>query len=103
MDDEVDFGILMTSFFAKKGYDVYTALSIYDGLRVLEEQRPEYIFFDNNLPDGLGWSNAQLVLDNYPDTRLVLMSALQIPTTSSKNFSILYKPHIVDELQKMFP
>ncbi len=103
VDDEVDFGIVMSSFFTKKGYNVYTAMSITDGLKILEEQRPEYIFFDNNLPDGLGWSNAQFVLNTYPETRLVLMSALQTPTTSAQNFSILYKPYIVDDLQKMFP
>ncbi len=103
VDDEKDFGILMTTFFVKKGYEACSATSIYEGMKILEEQRPDYIFLDNNLPDGLGWSNATMVLEKYPDTHLILMSALQVPTTSSTRFSILYKPNIVVELEKMFP
>ncbi len=103
IDDEVDFGILMNAFFKKKGYEVYTALSIYEGLRILEEQHPDYIFFDNNLPDGSGWSNAKMVSEKYPDTHLVLMSAMQIPTHFPTHFNIVYKPFIVNELHNMFP
>jgi DNA-binding response OmpR family regulator len=103
VDDEVDFGILMTTFFVKKGYQACSATSIYEGMKMLEEQRPDYIFLDNNLPDGLGWGNAKMVIEKYPQTRLILMSALQVPTTSSSLFSILYKPNVVVELEKMFP
>lgn len=103
VDDEVDFGILMTSFFVKRGFEACSATSIYEGMKMLEEYRPDYVFLDNNLPDGLGWGNAKIVLEKYPQTRLILMSALQVPTTSSTLFSILYKPNVVFELEKMFP
>ena len=49
IDDEVDFGLLMKSFFKPKNYDVFIAHTIADGLKTLEEQKPDFLFLDNNL------------------------------------------------------
>ena len=102
IDDEEDFGVLMTEFFSKRGYQVFIAPSIAQGLQILESENPDFIFLDNNLPDGLGWGEAEFILMNYPNTRLNLMSAMEVPKTSASSFNILYKPFITDELNKIF-
>jgi len=102
IDDEEDFGFLMTEFFSKKGFKVFLASSIAKGLEILESENPDFTFLDNNLPDGYGWSEAEFILMNYPHTRLNLVSALEVPKTSASSFQILYKPYIKDELNRIF-
>ena len=102
IDDEEDFGFLMSEFFSKRGYTVFVASSIAEGLQILENKNPDFIFLDNNLPDGLGWGEAEYILMNYPNTQLNLISAMDVPKTSASAFNILYKPFIKDELTKIF-
>lgn len=102
IDDEPDFGFLMKTFFNKRGFDVLIANSLAKGLQLLKEEHPDYIFLDNNLPDGLGWGKTDFILANYPSVNLNLISALEVPKTSNSSFRILYKPFIKDELVKMF-
>ena len=102
MDDEADFGLLMREFFDKKGYRVFLASSIATGLCLLQQEKPDVMLLDNNLPDGLGWGKTEFILANYPKTQLILVSAMDVPKTSSSSFSILYKPLIKGELNKMF-
>ena len=102
IDDEKDFGTLMKSFFAPRNYEVYVSYTIADGMKVLEEQRPDFIFLDNNLPDGLGWGKTEFILVNYPQSHLNLISAMEVPKTSASSFRILYKPTLREELTKMF-
>jgi DNA-binding response OmpR family regulator len=102
VDDEEDFGFLMTQFFSKKGYTTFIASSIAEGLQILENENPDFLFLDNNLPDGLGWGEAEYILMNYPKTQLNLISAMQVPKTSASTFNILYKPLITEELDRIF-
>jgi DNA-binding NtrC family response regulator len=101
VDDEADFTLLMTEYFTNRGFDVYTAGSISEGLKILADERPEYIFLDNNLPDGLGWGNIEYILVNYPKTQLNLISAFHVPKTSSSAFRILEKPLLLEDLKKL--
>ena len=91
IDDEEDFGMLMKRFFSQKNYDVYVAYTISDGLKLLDEHLPDIIFLDNNLPDGYGWDKTDYILSTYPQTQLNLISALNVPKTSSSSFRILEK------------
>ena len=102
IDDEEDLGILFQRFFIPKHIDVYVAHTIADGMRLLEEQNPDFLFLDNNLPDGLGWGKTEYILINYPKTQLNLISALDVPKTSASTFRILEKPLLLEELTKMF-
>jgi DNA-binding response OmpR family regulator len=102
IDDEEDFGMLMRRFFSQKNYDVYVAYTIADGLKLLDEHLPDIIFLDNNLPDGYGWDKTEYILATYPQTQLNLISALNVPKTSSSSFRILEKQMLLKELPKMF-
>ena len=102
IDDEVDFGVLMKNFFSVRQYEVYVAYTIADGMKILDEERPDLIFLDNQLPDGFGWGKTEFILLNYPQAALNLISAMEVPVTSATGFRILHKPYLRDELAKMF-
>ena len=102
IDDELDFRYLMQGFFSKRGHHVVAAGSIQEGLKILQEEKPDFILLDNYLPDGFGWSKTEFITTNYPWARLILMSGLQVPKTSASSFSILYKPLMTEELLKLF-
>jgi len=102
VDDEVDFGLLMKSFFSNRKIEVYIANSIAEGLTILEREKPDHIFLDNNLPDGYGWGKTEYILEHYPHTQVNLISALDTPQTSASSFRILNKAFLKEELIKMF-
>jgi DNA-binding response OmpR family regulator len=101
IDDEKDFGFLMKSFFSPKNYDVHIAYTLADGMKMLDEENPDVIFLDNNLPDGLGWGKTEYILVHHPTAQLNLISALNVPKTSASTFRILEKPLHFEELQKI--
>jgi DNA-binding response OmpR family regulator len=102
VDDEADFGLLMKNFFSNREFEVYIANSIEEGLTILEREKPDHIFLDNNLPDGYGWGKTKFILEHYPHTQLNLISSLDTPQTSASSFRILNKASLRDELKKMF-
>ena len=61
-------------------------------------EKPEYVFLDNSLPDGMGWGKTEFILANYPLTHLNLVSALDVPKTSASTFRILEKPVSINEI-----
>jgi len=102
IDDEEDFGMLMKRFFSQKNYEVFVAYTIEDGMKILDDETPDVVFLDNNLPDGYGWDKTEYILAKYPLTQLNLISALNVPKTSASSFRILEKQMLLKELPKMF-
>jgi len=102
IDDERDFGLLLKGYFTGKKYDVSLSYTIEEGMKALEEIKPDYIFLDNNLPDGLGWGKTEYILNKYPNIQLNLISAYHVPKTNANSFRILEKPISFDELNHIF-
>lgn len=102
IDDEKDLGLILKDYFTKRKYEVFVSYTIKDGMKMLDEVHPDYIFLDNNLPDGSGWGKTEYILSNYPGTELNLISAYHVPKTSATNFRILEKPLTLEELDKLF-
>jgi response regulator of citrate/malate metabolism len=63
-------------------------------MQLLESERPDIIFLDNNLPDGLGWDMVPYIFSTHPRIKLNLISAYQPTSTifESKNLKIWEKP-----------
>ncbi|HTJ48856.1 MAG TPA: response regulator [Cyclobacteriaceae bacterium] len=101
IDDEIDFGFLMKETFSKKGYTVLLANTMEEALEILKEETPDFIFLDNDLPDGFGWSKTQFILINHPNSQLILISGMDVPKTTSSSFRILHKPFVKDELNRI--
>jgi DNA-binding NtrC family response regulator len=102
IDDERDFGLLLKGFFARKHYDVCVSYTIEEGMKALEEIKPDFIFLDNNLPDGLGWGKIEYIVKNYPKSQLNLISAYHTPKTTPNTIRVLEKPISIDDLDKLF-
>ncbi|RYY69336.1 MAG: response regulator [Chitinophagaceae bacterium] len=98
IDDEADLRMLLKSYFENKNCEVMLAETLDEGMVALEVFKPDHIFLDNNLPDGVGWSKAQHILANYPQCQLNLMSGYLVPKTSAMNFRIIEKPLSFAEL-----
>lgn len=102
IDDEPDFGLLLKNFFVKKNYEVFVCYTLAEGMKMLDAVKPDHIFLDNNLPDGLGWSKTEYILHEYPNVDLSLISAYYVPKTSATSFRIMEKPIALEELNLLF-
>lgn len=103
IDDEADFCLLIKNYFVKKNYEVYISHTLKEGMDFLENVKPDILFLDNNLPDGLGWEKTEFICTHYPNTRINLISAYQYNPTISQQFSsikIWEKPISLTDLNK---
>lgn len=98
IDDDEDFGLALTIFFDAKPYHLFLAHTLSAGLFILEKERPEHIFLDNGLPDGLGWEKAEYIMAKYPKVQLNLISALHVPRPPVPVHRILQKPISLDDM-----
>jgi DNA-binding NtrC family response regulator len=101
VDDEEDFRTVMRQIFESRGYRVITADNFSDGLLLLEQHKPNLLFLDNKLPDGFGWKNLDYIRTHFPKTEVTLISAFDVPKTSSSSFTILEKPIAIEDIDSI--
>jgi DNA-binding response OmpR family regulator len=80
IDDEVDLCMMIKSFFRRKNKQVDFSTSLKEGLRKFDENQPDVLILDHNLPDGLGIGyiktfKEKLKLKNKP-LYIIVMSAM---------------------------
>ena len=104
VDDEVDLCMLIKGYLSKKNYEVHTAHTLSDGFQKLEAVSPDILLLDNNLPDGMGWKEAESIQRRFPHVNITLMSAYQRPkdfvTTSDMNVNVLEKPISLNDIER---
>jgi DNA-binding NtrC family response regulator len=98
IDDDKDFTMLISLVLSRKDHEVYVAHTIEDGLNIIEENKLDVIFLDNQLPDGFGWSKTDYILSIHPDVELNLISGGDVPKTLSTKFNIFEKITMLEEL-----
>jgi two-component system, OmpR family, response regulator len=79
IDDEEDLCLLIKTYLSRKDCEVFTANSLSEGLKKLNDLLPDILFLDNNLPDGLGWEAAEKILKQHPQIQVHLISAFNPP------------------------
>ncbi len=93
IDDEPDLCNLLTMYFRRKNFDVYYSHSLSEGERLLQSVKPDILLLDNNLPDGMGWSKAELFNKEYAPLKVILMSGNPTVFPSLEDhYKILIKP-----------
>lgn len=105
IDDETDFCLIMKNYFTKRGYDVFSAYTLREGLALLKETRPDVLFLDNNLPDGHGWDAVGEVVETIPQIKAYLVSAHRNSSPfakDNKNIVIWEKPISLTKLDAIF-
>jgi response regulator of citrate/malate metabolism len=84
IEDERDLGVLMRNFLVRQlninGPEtvVKVATSLLEGIACIDEMKPDWIFIDNNLPDGKGIEQIQNIKNLHRDKKMyvVTMSAM---------------------------
>jgi DNA-binding NtrC family response regulator len=84
IDDEEDLCKLMCNYLLDLNYDVHMAHTLTSGLHLTEQVKPDIIFLDNNLPDGLGWDKMPLFKQKFPTCKINLISAYRYVPTALK-------------------
>jgi len=105
IDDEADFCLIMKKYFLRKGYDVSLAFNLAEGLARVKETPPDFLFLDNNLPDGNGWDAVDQIVEKNPHIRVYLVSAHRNKnsyTGNHENIVIWEKPISLLTLDKIF-
>lgn len=75
IDDETDLCLLIKNFLTRKDCEVYLSHTLQEGLELVDTVLPDILFLDNNLPDGLGWEQASLLMEKHPAMKINLISA----------------------------
>ena len=84
IEDERDLGVLMRNFLVRQlniktpEGNVRVVASLTEGLDCVRDMCPDWIFIDNNLPDGKGIQAIRQIRDVHPGKRakVVMMSAM---------------------------
>ena len=84
IDDEKDICYLLGSLLWGKKLDTAYVNSIKEAEKVLEITHPNVIFLDNYLPDGLGINFIRKIKQQYPDTKVVMITAHDNPADRAK-------------------
>jgi len=75
IDDVVTLGLMLKTWFLKKGFQARTAISINDAKKSIQEQKPELIISDLRLPDGSGLDLIKWVKEYYNDIVIIVMTS----------------------------
>jgi len=105
IDDEVDFCLIMKGYFNRKNYEVFVAYNLQTGLFLIDENKPDILFLDNNLPDGQGWKYVDQIVEKNPHLEIYLVSAHQSKssfTSPHKNIMVWEKPISMQILNSSF-
>jgi DNA-binding response OmpR family regulator len=75
VDDEEDLCFLLSSFLQGMGFEVESFHSISQYRDQARAFNPDWAIIDNNLPDGSGWDLARSIREEFPELKLILISA----------------------------
>ena len=75
VDDVVTLGLMLKTWFSKKGFQARTAISIGDAKKSIQEHKPDIIISDLRLPDGSGLDLIKWVKEHYSDITIIVMTS----------------------------
>jgi DNA-binding response OmpR family regulator len=74
IDDDPAFGILIERVLSQQGYEVLSASSGEEGLRLLFDQRPDVVLLDVVMPNMDGWQTCRRIRD-VSDVPIIMLTA----------------------------
>ena len=75
IEDEKDLCYLLSAVLRRNNLQTACAGSIREAKKTMQEIKPSVIFIDNHLPDGYGSDLIGTVKANYPDTKIIMITA----------------------------
>src|ERR1700759_141677 len=85
VEDEGDMCLLLNIMLQEKEIKLDHAKTIAAAQEYLEKEHPSIIILDNKLPDGLGVDFVSFIKQNYPTTKVVMISGY---AASAKNIAL---------------
>ena len=83
VDDEVDICYFLKRNLDRKDYTTTFVNTLKEAKKLVETVRPSVVILDNHLPDGLGLDFAEQIKKNYPDIKIVMITAHDTPNDRS--------------------
>lgn len=103
VDDEIDLCLLLKSYFLRKNYEVYLSHTLEQGVDFINKIKPDILFLDNNLPDGVGWDVAPGLCSQFPDMYINLISGFHPSPPSmpdNARYTVIEKPLSFSDLDR---
>jgi two-component system, OmpR family, response regulator len=105
IDDEIDLCHLLKSHLSRKDYEVHLSHTLKNALSYIDQLKPDIVFLDNNLPDGVGWEIAPQLAASHPNIFIILISAFhpalpEMPLNS--HYKYIEKPISIADLDSQF-
>ncbi|HVU98202.1 MAG TPA: response regulator [Puia sp.] len=75
VDDELDICYLLSGMLKQRNFHTGFVNTLTDARMALETDTPSLIFLDNYLPDGFGLDFIPFVKQNYPEVKVIMITA----------------------------
>ncbi len=75
VDDEPEICLLLSRIIESNGLAVNSVHSMSEAKQELNDNHPDVVFLDVNLPDGMGLDLIPIIKKNTPDAKIVVISA----------------------------
>lgn len=103
IEDDEDICFLLKQTLSSRNYIPILAHSLKETRILLERVSPEFIFIDHRLPDGLGLDFVPVLRKNYPDSKIIAMTAQQTAENKINAFKMgvdyfLEKPFLLSQI-----
>jgi DNA-binding response OmpR family regulator len=106
IDDDVDICFLLTLILKNKNIQSVYVNSIAEAKIAFQKYKPEIIFLDNHLPDGVGIEFIPIIKELSPKTKILMITAHNSDSNRKKAISsgaefFIGKPFNMDEISNV--
>ena len=105
VDDDQAICVVVSEALRRAGHEVKVAGTIAERARLLAGFRPDILVTDVKLPDGDGLEDVNAIIEHWPDTQVIILSAQNtlntaVRATEQGAFEYLPKPFDLNELTR---
>jgi len=87
VDDELDICYLLSGMLKQRNFRTGFVNSLGEAIAALRTDTPDLLFLDNHLPDGFGLDFIPYVKKNYPDIKVIMITAHDSSAERSRAYS----------------